>query len=335
MYAQRRTHGGEWMRKTAKPGTTAPELIADALREEIGRGTLSPGQALKQDELAARFGVSRIPVREALRRLEEDGLVTVHANRGAFVTSLDDADLVEIFDVRLLLEPDLARRAALHATPESLDEVEAALLAAERGSQTSDWSRLDSAFHRSLYACAGRERQLTMVMALRGLVQRSHVNEALPAETARWHDDHRRLLAACRSRNGEAAADLVTSHLERARDMVRERLAAIERVPGTGVAYYDEIRWRPAMLDLRPNCECCDRDLPNGDPAARICSFECTFCERCAEGVFAGCCPNCGGDFVPRPTRPEALLDRAPAARQRVIRPHSRGRSASSGESPV
>jgi len=59
------------------------------------------------------------------------------------------------------------------------------------------------------------------------------------------------------------------------------------------------------MLELRPNCELCDRDLPPGAAAARICSYECTFCDDCVEDVLSGICPNCGGNFVPRPIRPE------------------------------
>ena len=62
------------------------------------------------------------------------------------------------------------------------------------------------------------------------------------------------------------------------------------------------------MLDLRPNCECCDKDLPNGAPDALICTFECTFCADCANGRLGGACPNCGGDLVKRPTRPERML---------------------------
>jgi hypothetical protein len=75
------------------------------------------------------------------------------------------------------------------------------------------------------------------------------------------------------------------------------------------------------MLLLKPNCECCDRDLPP-DAAARICSFECTFCATCAELVFAGRCPNCGGQLVPRPIRPAALLEKYPPAGQRTVKPH-------------
>lgn len=74
------------------------------------------------------------------------------------------------------------------------------------------------------------------------------------------------------------------------------------------------------MLELRPNCECCDRDLPPDSAEARICSFECTFCADCVEGVFAGVCPNCGGAFVSRPIRPSETLARFPASTTRVGR---------------
>ena len=76
------------------------------------------------------------------------------------------------------------------------------------------------------------------------------------------------------------------------------------------------------MLELRPNCECCDRDLPPESDLARICTFECTFCAECAERVFAGRCPNCGGDFTRRPVRPADSLLRYPASTKRVTKPH-------------
>jgi hypothetical protein len=75
------------------------------------------------------------------------------------------------------------------------------------------------------------------------------------------------------------------------------------------------------MLELRPNCECCDRDLPPASLDARICSFECTFCHECAEGVLGGRCPNCGGELVRRPIRPPDRLLRHPAATHRILKP--------------
>jgi uncharacterized protein len=75
------------------------------------------------------------------------------------------------------------------------------------------------------------------------------------------------------------------------------------------------------MLQLRPNCECCNVDLPPQSTAARICSFECTFCESCADGALAGRCPNCGGELVVRPRRPAEKLLNNPPSTVRVFKP--------------
>ena len=75
------------------------------------------------------------------------------------------------------------------------------------------------------------------------------------------------------------------------------------------------------MLELRPGCECCDKDLPPDSVDARICSFECTFCASCAQEVLKGTCPNCGGELVTRPRRPAGKLAANPASTQRVHKP--------------
>ncbi|MGH8433656.1 MAG: DUF1272 domain-containing protein [Pseudomonas sp.] len=75
------------------------------------------------------------------------------------------------------------------------------------------------------------------------------------------------------------------------------------------------------MLQLRPNCECCDRDLPPESEVAVICSFECTFCRDCSDKVLQGICPNCSGELVTRPRRPTAALAKFPASRERVLKP--------------
>lgn len=79
------------------------------------------------------------------------------------------------------------------------------------------------------------------------------------------------------------------------------------------------------MLQLRPNCECCDKDLPPESREARICSIECTFCASCAEDRLKGVCPNCGGELVRRPVRPAGMLDKFPASTERVFRPEGCG----------
>ena len=95
---------------------TTPDLIAASLREEILRGVIPPGQALRQEELAGRFSVSRLPVRDALLRLEAEGLVDVFPNRGAFVTTLSADEVREIYHLRILLEGDAIETAVPRMT---------------------------------------------------------------------------------------------------------------------------------------------------------------------------------------------------------------------------
>lgn len=82
------------------------------------------------------------------------------------------------------------------------------------------------------------------------------------------------------------------------------------------------------MLQLRPNCECCNKDLPPQSTEARICTFECTFCAACAEGVLQGICPNCGGELLRRPRRPESKLAKYPASTERIFKPAGCSRAA-------
>jgi uncharacterized protein len=76
------------------------------------------------------------------------------------------------------------------------------------------------------------------------------------------------------------------------------------------------------MLELRPNCECCNRDLPPQSTEAMICTYECTFCRSCTDTVLKGRCPNCGGELVRRPIRPADKLAKHPASTKRVLKPH-------------
>ena len=82
------------------------------------------------------------------------------------------------------------------------------------------------------------------------------------------------------------------------------------------------------MLEMRPNCECCDKDLPPGSREAMICTFECTFCDACAQGRLQGRCPNCGGELARRPVREAQLLQKYPASTVRVHNPKCAGRVA-------
>jgi DNA-binding GntR family transcriptional regulator len=203
------------------PSRTTPDLVADAIRAEIARGEPPPGGALRQEVLAERFGVSRIPVREALRRLEAEGLVVVYPNRGAYVSRLDAAELAEIYDLRVMLECDLLARAIAAFSEDELDMLQRTMKIAEEGADGPQWSELDDAFHLGLYAPARRPRQAAMVATLRGAVKHyRRAHRALPSHTLEWLRDHRHILAACRRRDVAAARDRLARHLTRAAELV-------------------------------------------------------------------------------------------------------------------
>jgi DNA-binding GntR family transcriptional regulator len=204
--------------------TTTPDLIAETLRDEILRGAVEPGAPLRQEELADRFQVSRIPVRDALLRLEAQGLVHVYPNRGAFVVSLSTSEVREIYDMRILLEGDLIERAVPRMTATDWRRIDAAHAESSRTAGTPDWGDADWAFHRALYEPSGRARQLDLVEQLRSTVARNSTRYGvLPEHTARWVADHDAILEACRARAAVAARKRLESHLARACDVVTEQ----------------------------------------------------------------------------------------------------------------
>src|SRR5215831_18505414 len=104
-----------------------PSAVADKLREQIIRGEIPEGAQLRQDAIAAQYQVSRIPVREALRQLDAEGLIAIVPNRGAIVPALSPDDIEEIFSIRALLEPEVLKRSIPHLTQEDLAEADAIL----------------------------------------------------------------------------------------------------------------------------------------------------------------------------------------------------------------
>ena len=208
-------------RARLRRATTTPDLIAGTLRQEILLGSLAPGEPLRQEELAERFGVSRLPVRDALLRLEAQGLVDVYPNRGAFVVSLSADEVREIFEMRLLLEGDMIERAVPHMSADDWRRIDSAHGESVRTAGTDDWADGDWTFHRALYEPSGRTRQLDLVEQLRSTVARYSTRYgALPEHTAQWLADHDTIVEACRARAAIAARKRLESHLTRAADVV-------------------------------------------------------------------------------------------------------------------
>ena len=196
---------------------TVAALTLETLREKILRGDYPEDAPLRQDALAAELGVSRIPVREALRQLETEGLVTFNPHRGAVVSSLSLTEIKELFEIRSLIEGDLLRRAIpdmdaedLERAEEILDHYEAAL---KRG-DVAAWGALNWQFHSTLNAPA--QQPLTM-----GIVQNLHNHSdrylrmqlALTHGETRANVEHRAILKAVRKGDVQHACSLLTSHI--------------------------------------------------------------------------------------------------------------------------
>lgn len=196
---------------------STPDLIADALREAILRGIFQEGQSLRQDEIAAQFGVSRIPVREALRQLEAEGLVLLQLNRGATVSALSPAEAQEIGDIRAALETLAIQLAIPNLTESDLEKATVILEATDQTTDVTRWAKLNWEFHSRLYTPANRPRLLTTIKTL-------HVNidRYVRLQFEKMHyleksqKEHYQLLDACRQRDTKAAVRLLKRHIETA-----------------------------------------------------------------------------------------------------------------------
>lgn len=198
-----------------------PEGMADLLRRAIRDGVLSPGQSLVQDELARRFGVSRIPVREALRLLASEGLVSMRSGEGAVVTRLDADEIRELYDLRLSLEPPLTGPIVANCSGRDIDRLESFTAEMEAVADTDSlrWSVLNYLFHRSMYELAERPHTLRVIDQVLNLVEPySRVYVHVLAGLDRAQGEHADMIATLRARNADALAAAIRSHLTWARD---------------------------------------------------------------------------------------------------------------------
>ncbi len=151
---------------------TAQELVLAAVRKAILSGVLGPGERLRQEELADVFGTSRIPVREALRALEYEGLVTSEPHRGFTVAALDADDVEEVYDLRILLESEAVRLALPLLTDDDLEELEIHFRAMQDAPTPDEQLAARERFYLRLYSVTGRPRLVGLIMRLRQEVAR-------------------------------------------------------------------------------------------------------------------------------------------------------------------
>lgn len=190
------------------------EMVAAVLREAITAGVLKANQPLPQDEIASQLRVSHIPVREALRQLQSEGLVSYQANRGATVTALTPDEIKEIYEIRVILETAAIRRAAPRLSAETLAEAARTLDAAERATESSVWGALDVDFHRLVYALDDRPRMDELITGLLRRVDRYWTLHGLMLKHRDTFDrEHRGILEALLHRDGDVAAHILEQHL--------------------------------------------------------------------------------------------------------------------------
>jgi DNA-binding GntR family transcriptional regulator len=196
---------------------TVKDVLVETLRDEIIRGDLVPGQYLRLEEIAARFDVSTMPVREALRDLEAEGLVTIFPHRGTVVTQLSADELQDIYDIRATLEEMATRLAVPLMTKATLTELTSLVEQMEdRLSDVVAVVKLNHQFHLTLYTASGRRHLCELNRILRYRTQ--HYLHVFIVESELGHmpqiqGEHRAILEACKRGDAEQAAALVYDHV--------------------------------------------------------------------------------------------------------------------------
>jgi len=213
----------------AKP-PTAQESVLAALRADIASGLLAPGEQVVQDDIAGRYGVSRVPVREALRILEAEGQLTYHPHRGYFVTELSVEDLDEVYRIRELLEAEALRQAVVAIDDADVDDLEDLLAAVEAATATGDVTEITAAnraFHFAILDACGRPRLVRMIRMLWDATDAYRsVYFMDEANRDRIDAEHRDMIAAMRARDGERLVALAHEHRQQSARAVTARLTS-------------------------------------------------------------------------------------------------------------
>ncbi len=215
--------------RTLPPGRrqATHELVAAVLREAITTGQLKANQPLPQDEIASQLRVSHIPVREALRQLQSEGLVDYQPNRGATVSALEPAEIAEIYEIRAILETAAIRQAAPRLTRTQLERARTILEQAEQSIDGATWGSLDVEFHQLMYDLIRRPQLGEMIAGLLRRVDRYWLTHGLMLKYRdEFEREHRALLAALERRDAEGASALLERHLAGASRRLVAELAA-------------------------------------------------------------------------------------------------------------
>jgi DNA-binding GntR family transcriptional regulator len=202
---------------------SASRRVAAGIRDSIARGEFAPGMRLRQEEIAERFGASRVPVREALKELETEGLVTLVANAGAWVSRLTLRECEEVYQTRERLEPLLLHYSAPHLTADTLDSMDELARAMADTEDVVEFLRLDREVHMLSYSGGETLMLGDLVRRLWNTTQqyRRAYTTLVDVHGQRIvHDEHRHIVATLRDGDVEGAAHTVEGHIRRTRRML-------------------------------------------------------------------------------------------------------------------
>jgi DNA-binding GntR family transcriptional regulator len=204
------------------------ELVLEAIREAIKNGSLQPRERLMEIQLADELGVSRTPVREALRKLELEGFIVMVPRKGAYVSDLTMKDVADVFEIRAALEGLAAALAAERITEEELENMERLLVEKGEAINLNDIGKLvavDTKFHEAMYQASRNERLSAIISNLREQIQRFRLTSlSIPGRKEDSLREHRNLLEAIQARDIQLARQLAQEHIENAENVLIDSL---------------------------------------------------------------------------------------------------------------
>jgi DNA-binding GntR family transcriptional regulator len=209
------------------PRLSLASAVAEKLREMIIKGQIEEGEQLRQDVIATDLNVSRIPVREAMRQLDAEGLIRIVPHHGAVVAALSADEIGELFDIRVLLECEVLRCSIPNLKESDFQKAEAILRryenALEMNEEVAKWGQLNWQFHSTLYSRAERPRFMAMIQQINNNSDRyMRLQLYLTREFSRANEQHRTLLELCRNRDTDAACALLELHIRNAGRSLKE-----------------------------------------------------------------------------------------------------------------
>jgi DNA-binding GntR family transcriptional regulator len=206
-------------------GRLLSEKIASEIRSAVLSGEMRPGMRIRQELLAAHFGASRIPVREALKQLENEGLVVLAPNRGAWIADVNSEESIEVYKIREAVEPLAIFESVPNLTDADIDSLDATVRDLESVTTLEDYIQLDREFHLRTYSRARMPQLLAMVERFWNSTQhfrRQFVKETFAKDGLPFSDpQHLLLMDAIRGRDAEAAQVLVRLHIRRTRILIQ------------------------------------------------------------------------------------------------------------------